>query len=504
MKMISKRNSASLQARTGSYRETTGQSREHNRRKLMPGTLYLDLFVLILTISGTASGQKQGGLEGTWYGSLSLPDGAKLKMAIEFEKGRGRTTKATIISLDQGAMGIAADEVKIQGNRIRMTIEEDGVVIEGTFDKTSLAISAEWKQGPVRFPLQLKPVESVPGFRRPQTPKRPFPYIEEEVTFTNKAAAVKLAGTLTLPRSKGPHPAAILLQGSGPHGRDEMIFYHRPFLVLADYLTRNGIAVLRYDKRGTNHSTGDFGKATIHDFASDARAAVEYLKTRREIDSSGIGMIGHSEGGTVAQIVAANPSDVAFIVSIAGPGINGCENIILQDLASAKTKGATDEELELIRQVVEQYYRIPLAEKNNNIARKKMQKIYDDMTDEQRHAYRYLKDGWTNQIDNCLSPGCRSAHEFDPRPILMKVKCPVLAINGALDVQVPPKENLAGIEEALKAGGNTNFTVKELPRLNHLLQRAATGAFAEYNKIEETIAPVALETIGNWIKEHVK
>ena len=126
------------------------------------------------------------------------------------------------------------------------------------------------------------------------------------------------------------------------------------------------------------------------------------------------------------------------------------------------------------------------------------------MTDEQRHAYRYLKDGWTNQIDNCLSPGCRSAHEFDPRPILMKVKCPVLAINGALDIQVPPKENLAGIEEALKAGGNTNFTVKELPRLNHLLQTANTGAFAEYTKIEETIAPVALETIGNWIKEHVQ
>jgi pimeloyl-ACP methyl ester carboxylesterase len=504
MKTISNINSTGLQARTGSYRNTAGQTREHNRRKSMRRILYLAFFVLVLAGSGTTTGQKQSGVEGTWYGALSLPNGAKLKMAIEFEKVKGQTIKATIISLDQGAMGIAADEVKIQGNKIRLTIEEDGVVIEGTFDKSSSTISAHWKQGPVNFPLQLKLVESVPGFRRPQTPKRPFPYIEEEVTFTKKAAAVKLAGTLTLPRSKGPHPAAILLQGSGPHGRDEMVCYHRPFLVLADYLTRNGIAILRYDKRGTNHSTGDYGKATIHDFASDASAAVEYLKTRREIDSSGIGLIGHSEGGTVAQIVAADPSDVAFIVSIAGPGISGCENIILQDLASAKTKGATDQELELIRQVVEQYYRVPLAEKNNDVARKKMQKIYDDMTDEQRHAYRYLKDGWTNQIDNCLSPGCRSAHEFDPRPILMKVKCPVLAINGALDIQVPPKENLDGIEEALKAGGNSNFTVKELPGLNHLLQTADTGAFAEYTKIEETIAPVALETIGNWIKEHVQ
>lgn len=462
------------------------------------------LLALAAVPKGFAAAQRKNGIEGTWYGTLALPDGATLKMAIEFEKGRGRTMKATIISLDQGAMGIAADKVRLQENRIYLTIEEDDVTIEGTLDKTASTISAQWKQGPIKFPLNLKLVDEVPGFNRPQTPKRPFPYYEKEVAFLNRSAKVKLAGTLTLPRSKGPHPAAILLQGSGPHGRDEMVAYHRPFLVLADYLTRNGIAVLRYDKRGTNHSTGDYGKATIHDLASDASAAVDYLKTRREIDSSRIGLIGHSEGGTVAPIVAVESSDVAFIVSMAGPGLSGYDTIILQDLASTKLEGITDEELELMRQVVEQYYRVPLEEKDNDIAKAKMQKIYDDMTDEQRHAYRYLKDGWTNQIDNCLSPGCRSAHEFDPKPILMKVKCPVLAINGALDVQVTPKENLAGIEEALEAGGNTNFTVKELPGLNHLLQTADTGTFAEYSKIEETIAPVALETIANWLKEHVQ
>jgi len=502
MKTISNRNSISPQTRAGTCSNTACQTRKPNSRKLMRRILYLALFVLVLTRSGTTAGQKQSGVEGTWYGPLSLPNGAKLKMAIEFEKGTGQTMKATIISLDQGAMGIAADEVTIQGNKIRLTIEEDDVVIEGTLDKTSSAISAHWKQGPVNFPLNLKLVESVPGFRRPQTPKRPFPYIEEEVTVTNKAAAIKLAGTLTLPRSKGPHPAAILIQGSGPHGRDEMVGYHRPFLVLADYLTRNGIAVLRYDKRGTNHSTGAYSNSTIYDLASDASAAVEYLKTRREIDSSRIGMIGHSEGGTVAPIVAAESSDVAFIVSLAGPGVNGRDTIILQDLASAKIKGATDEELELIRRIVEPYYRVPIDEKDNAVAKVKMQKIYDDMTDEQRHAYRYLKDGWTNQVDHCIS--YRTTLEYDPKPILMKVKCPVLAINGALDVQVTPKENLAGFEEALKAGGNTNFTVKELPGLNHLFQTADTGAFAEYIKIEETIAPVALETIGNWLKEHVQ
>ncbi len=471
-------------------------------------TLLVISLVVLLALAavpkGLAAAQRKSDIVGTWYGALTLPDGATLKMAIEFEKGKGRTMKATIISLDQGAMGIAADEVKIQGNRIHLTIEEDDVTIEGALDRAASTISAQWKQGPIKFPLDLKLVDEVPGFNRPQTPKKPFPYYEKEVVFLNRSAKVKLAGTLTLPRSKGPHPAAILLQGSGAHGRDEMVAYHRPFLVLADYLTRNGIAVLRYDKRGTNHSTGDYGKATIHDFASDAGAAVEYLKTRREIDSSRIGLIGHSEGGTVAPIVAMESSGVAFIVSTAGPGLSGYDTIILQDLASAKVKGATDEELELIRRVVEPYYRVPLDEKDNAVAKVKMQKIYDDMTDEQRHAYRYLKDGWTNQIDNCLSPGCRSAHEFDPRPILMKVKCPVLAINGALDVQVTPKENLAGFKEALEAGGNTNFTVKELPGLNHLFQTADTGAFAEYIKIEETIAPVALETIANWLKEHVQ
>ncbi len=464
--------------------------------------------VIVLALAaapkGLAATQQKSGIEGIWYGTLTLPDGATLKMAIEFERGKGRTMKATIVSLDQGAVGIAADEVKIQGNKIYLTIEEDDVTIEGALDKTTSTISAQWKQGPNKFPLELKLVKEVPGFNRPQTPERPLPYYEKEVAFLNSSAKVKLAGTLTLPRSKGLHPAAILLQGSGPHGRDEMVGYHRPFLVLADYLTRNGIAVLRYDKRGTNHSTGDYDKATIYDFASDANAAVEYLKTRREIDSTHIGLIGHSEGGIVAPIVAAESADVAFLVSIAGPGLTGCDTIILQDLASARSKGATDEELELIRQVIEPYYRVPLDEKDNGIAKAKMQKIYDEMTDKQRHAYRYLKDGWSNQIENCLSRGCRTAHEFDPRPRWRKVRCPVLAINGSLDVQVTPKENLAAIEEALKAGGNTDFTVKELPGLNHMLQTANTGAIGEYNNIEETIAPTALEMVAEWIKEHVQ
>ena len=183
MKTILNRNSTSLQGRTGSYRTTAGPIREHNRRKSMRRILYLAFFVLVSATSVATAGQKQSGIEGTWYGTLNLPDGAKLKMAFEFEKGAGQTIKATIISLDQGAMGIAADEVKIQGNRIRLTIEEDGVVIEGTFDTTSSAISAHWKQGPVNFPLQLKLVESVPGFRRPQTPKRPLPYIEYDCKF---------------------------------------------------------------------------------------------------------------------------------------------------------------------------------------------------------------------------------------------------------------------------------------------------------------------------------
>lgn len=176
-------------------------------------TLLVISLVILLALAavpkGLAAAQRKSVIEGTWYGTLTLPDGATLKMAIEFEKGKGRTMKATIVSLDQGAVGIAADEVKIQGNKIYLTIEEDDVTIEGTFDKAASTISAQWKQGPNKFPLDLKLVDEVPGFRRPQTPKRPFPYFEKDVAFTNKAAGVKLAGTLTLPRSKGPHPAAI-------------------------------------------------------------------------------------------------------------------------------------------------------------------------------------------------------------------------------------------------------------------------------------------------------
>ena len=265
------------------------------------------------------------------------------------------------------------------------------------------------------------------------------------MTYTNEPGKTTLAGELTIPEGSGPFPAVILISGSGAQDRDETLMGHKPFFVLADALSRRGIAVLRVDDRGVGGSTGSTMQATMEDSAGDVIAGLEFLKGRREIDKTKLGLIGHSEGGVIAPIVATKSMDVAFIVLMAGTGLPGDQIITLQTRLIAKSTGANDDEIK--------------------------------------------------------SPWLQYFLRHDPRPVLEKVKCPVLALVGEKDLQVPPKENLAAIETALKQGGNTVSTVKELPGLNHLFQNAKTGGIGEYSEIEETIAPSALTLIGDWIAE---
>ncbi|UCG56556.1 MAG: alpha/beta hydrolase [Phycisphaerales bacterium] len=466
-------------------------------------TVTICLLLLRLPIESHAGAiQQHPNIEGNWLGTLRLPSDEELKIVFRLVRQDSGKLKGVLDSPDQYVFGVPIDVVAKENGHINLGGKAIGGGFEGTLTNES-TLKGHWKQGGGSLPLVLRRVDSVPQPpERPQTPKPPFPYHQEEVSYPNPAADdVTIAGTLTRPRSEGPFPAALLIAGSGPHDRDETVCMHRPFFVLADYLTRRGIAVLRVDKRGVGSSTGDYGKATMADFASDVRAGIAYLRSREDVRAGEIGLIGHSAGADVAAIVAAASQDVSFIVMMAGTGVTGYQVIILQDLASAKSKGATDTELALIRPVIERYYAVAVEEKDNEIAAKKMQRIYDEMTEEQKHAYRWLKNGWTNQIENCLSPGCRSTLQFDPKPHLIKVSCPVLAIIGEKDVQVIPNENLRGIREALKAGGNENHIVEELPSLNHLFQTADTGALAEYVTIEETIAPIALEKIGDWVRK---
>jgi fermentation-respiration switch protein FrsA (DUF1100 family) len=352
------------------------------------------------------------------------------------------------------------------------------------------------------FPLILTGHGKRTILNRPQEPKPPFPYLSEEVIFPGHEAGVELAGTLTMPEATGPFPAVILITGSGPQNRDEELLGHKPFLVLADYLTRQGIAVLRYDDRGTAKSTGEFKTATSLDFATDASAALDYLKDRGEIDSTRIGFIGHSEGGLIAPMVASVRPDVAFIILMAGPGITGEQILLLQSELILKAEGTDEQTIRESDKTNREIYSVLKKNSDNAKAGQKIRAVltgYNKKHSKDENHPEISEAEINNQVETLTSPWFRTFLTLDPEDYLSKVICPLLAINGSLDLQVPPRENLQGIEKALIFGGNSNYMLEELPGLNHLFQTATTGSPTEYGKIDETISPVVLELMRKWI-----
>ena len=450
-------------------------------------------------------------LTGIWQGVLKV-GGIELRLVIKVSKTADDQYTATLDSPDQGAKDIPASLVSFKNGDVKIEIKAIFGVYDGKMEDDN-TITGEWKQGPTTLPLIMKRIDKAPEPpRRPQEPQKPYPYNEEEVVYDNVKAGIKLTGTLTAPKTDVPFPAVILISGSGPQNRDEALLGHKPFLVLADYLTRQGIAVLRFDDRGVGKSTGEFAKATSADFATDVLAGVEYLKTRKEINPKQIGLIGHSEGGLIAPMAATQSSDVAFIVLLAGPGISGEEILYLQNALIARASGAPETAIAKNLTLYKKMFAVIKAEKDNAVAEKKLHPIWTQaltaLTDEEKKALDFAGASpdslFQAQIKQLLSPWFRYFLFYNPQPTLQKVKCPVLAINGEKDLQVPPKENLAAIAKALKAGGNKNFVTKELAGLNHLFQTAQTGAPAEYVKIEETISPVALQALGDWILAQAK
>ncbi len=317
-------------------------------------------------------------------------------------------------------------------------------------------------------------------------------YVSQDVAFENEEAHITLAGTLTIPDSVGKFPAVLLIAGSGPHDRDETIFGHKPFLVLADYLTRHGIAVLRYDKRGVGKSTGDYAAATTTDFASDALAGVDYLMTLKAVDHGKIGLVGHSEGGMIAPVVADKSNHVAFIVLMAGPGVSGYRTILSQLALIDKASGLSDSAVAAAVSLEKKILRVVMTEKDSARAAATLRNILETEANQ-------TPDAAEASIGQLLSPWYESFLAYDPAPALRKVKCPVLAIWGSKDLQVPPSENMPAMRKALKSGGNKSFKVVELQGLNHLFQDAQTGSPLEYGIIKETISPKALDVITNWI-----
>ncbi|MBL0157256.1 MAG: alpha/beta fold hydrolase [Bryobacterales bacterium] len=442
-----------------------------------------------LILVGAALFAQPAGIEGSWEGALQTPGGG-LRIRLHVTRGADGALAGKMDSPDQGAAGIPVSAITFGGGELKWELKMANASYTGRLNEGASQIAGVFTQGremPLTFKRmskdQLKPVV------RPQEPKPPIPYGSEDVTFASKAAGVTLAGTLTLPNGKGQHPAVVLISGSGPQDRDEALMGHRPFLVLADYLTRAGIAVLRYDDRGVGKSTGAFGKATTQDFADDAEGGLTYLKTRADIAGARVGLAGHSEGGIVAPIVAARRTDVAFIALLAGTGVSGADVILAQVEALAKASGASEEAVKSAHAKQMEYSTIFRESKSEAELEKRLTAAFGDAGKPQLRA--------------ALTPWSRYFMLYDPGPTLEKVKCPVLALNGEKDLQVLPEQNLPALEAALRRGGNKDVTIVRLPGLNHLFQTAKTGQPTEYGQIEETMSPTMLEPLAKWIRRHV-
>jgi pimeloyl-ACP methyl ester carboxylesterase len=402
-------------------------------------------------------------------------------------------------SVDQGSGAIPFEEVSYAEDRVLLRLGGGALEIEGAVDLQKGTITGEFKQGGGAFPIHFEPVDELPRLSRPQDPKPPFPYLEEEVTYENTAAQVTLAATLTLPESGAPFPAAILLTGSGPQNRDEELFGHKPFRVLADHLARKGIAVLRADDRGMGGSTGDFRRSTTLDFARDALAGVAFLKSREEIDPERIGLIGHSEGAIMAPIAAVESDDVAFVVMLAGLGVGFDEVVIDQMARRWESQGMDDDVVARKRSWRKSLYAVSGSALEEEAAATEIRKLFADLDDDERSRLGWSSERLEKELPGLLRPWWRYAMAYDPRATLRQVRCPVLALGGEKDTQVRPGVHLPAIEAALKEGESPRFEVRELAGLNHLFQTAETGAESEYVKIEETMSPAAMDLAVDWI-----
>jgi len=453
------------------------------------------------------SGMKAQDITGAWNGTLDI-QGAQLAIVFHIKK-TDDGYKTLMDSPDQGAKGIPTDQTSWEDNTLTITASALSMKYTGKLNTEKETIEGTFEQRGYSLPLVLKKTaEEKKAEPRPQDPKD-FPYQQEEVEFFNQKDDVKLAGTLTLPRDKKVDKVVILISGSGPQDRNEEVgdMNHRPFLVLSDYLTRQGIGVLRYDDRGVGQSTGDRSTSTIDDFAEDAEAGVAFLKNRKDLKSAQIGLIGHSEGGMVAPQVAARNKDVDFIVMLAGPGIPIDELMLLQSKLVSESRGAPRELSEINRMVLKDAYTYlrknphksqeALKEGLIGVFKEGMKKFPKEAQDEIKKDPDFFK----KEATALLNPWFLNFIRTNPEDYLKKVKVPVLAMNGTLDLQVPAEENLAGIEAALKKAGNKKVEIVALEGLNHLFQKAETGAVEEYAEIEETFNEKAMKKIAGWIKK---
>ena len=416
-------------------------------------------------------------------------------------------------SPDQGAYGIPCNETRIKEDSLELLIKVINGGYRGKWDGKN-SISGYYFQGGKNFPMELsRSTDTEAVLIRPQTPKPPFPYHSEEMEYDNPLIGIHYSGTLTFPTSGGPFPAAILITGSGQEDRDETIFGHKPFAVIADYLTRRGYAVLRVDDRQTGKSTGDLSKATTADFAKDVETSLHELQKRTDIDPKKIGLIGHSEGGLIAAMIASEKAGIAYIILLAGPGLKGSELLAFQTEAFDLSLGVNSEMAKADKELKAGLINALLSSKDSSVQLENAWKSFLDwkknarpatvsamQLNEESNARNFIR----VYLSSLNKPWMIYFLRADPAPYFIKLKCKVLALNGSKDIQVVPDPNLAAINSALKKSRVKIYSTEKLAGLNHLFQHCKTCTFQEYGELEETFSPEALQIMGDWLDKNVK
>ncbi len=463
----------------------------------MEFSLLRTIFIAIVLVVGISVSYAEDPATGHWEGHIEIPGqslAVKVDLAIDDTDWNG-----TIDIPAQGAKGLPLSEIHVaeEGEGMRVTFSIRGVPGNPTFDGTLQdgVINGTFSQGGVTFGFRLSR-EIVSGPVRPQEPKPPFPYQIEEVEFQN--GDINLAGTLTVPQGDGPFPVVLLISGSGLQDRDETVFEHKPFWVLADHLSRTGIAVLRVDDPGIGKSAPHPEPPTTADFATDVEAGVTFLKRDDRIGT--VGLIGHSEGGIIAAIVASRRDDIGFVVLMAGPGVPGAELLLKQNERIFDGMGIVGERKETLLTLLDRLFTTLTSDMTEDEMRQQVDEIVRKQFEINGIPPAQQDETQVQAaVEQVLNPWMRYFLAFDPRPALEAIRVPVLALNGELDVQVDAEQNLTAIDAAIEKGGNHNVTLHRLPKHNHLFQRAKTGLVNEYAVIEETLSPEVLDLIRDWV-----
>ncbi|POY36090.1 alpha/beta hydrolase [Solitalea longa] len=445
-------------------------------------------------------------IAGSWHGAINVGVQLRIDFHITTENG---SLKATMDSPDQKVFGIPVDEIILTADTLRLKINSIGFSYKGKYDDSRQAIDGKFAQGGLVKELNFTRSEVGAASEKhfSQEPLPPFTYYTETISFTNAKDKVTLAGTFSRPQKEGKYPVVVLISGSGPQDRDENISSHKPFLVIADYLTKQGFAVLRFDDRGFGKSTGSFANSSLYNFAEDVKAGITYLKSRNDVDAQRIGLIGHSEGGYIAPMIAAESKEIAFIVLLAGPGVKGEEVLSTQSRQILEANNVGQDRINAELQTIKKCSAVLATSKDSLTKAAELKPIFEqhwtNVSEEEKKAFPEEEAFVRSRIRIWLSPWFSAFVNFDPKTYLQKVKCPVLAMNGTKDIQVYYKDNLEALKNALDKAGNKRCTFAAMEGLNHLFQTANKGTVDEYGMLEETFSPKALRLLGDWLKQEV-